>query len=323
MRGTTRPPFSLRVSVTDRCSLRCAYCRPATGRHDVQGDERLSYKEIVRFVRVVAARYGLSQVRLTGGEPLVRPQIETLVEMLAAEGVSDLALTTNGQQLAELAGPLKHAGLLRVNVSLDTLDPARFSAITRGGSLRKTLSGIEAALQAGLRPVKLNMVVMRSLNDDEVGGLVRFAMEHDCQVRFLELMPIGVAAADFENRFVSSAEVRARLGPEFTLYPLPVDPHDTSRNFIASDGRGRTATVGFISPYSEPFCAGCWRLRLTAAGELMGCLARPERIPLASLLRGGTKVDVEAICAAVEQAVAMKRRNGEFIQPRAMLAIGG
>ncbi len=323
MRGTACPPLSLRVSVTDRCSLRCAYCRPAAGRGDVEHLDLLSYEQMVRFVRLLNTRYGLSQVRLTGGEPLVRPHIEKLVEMLAAEGVPDLALTTNGQQLAELANPLKEAGLCRVNVSLDTLDPARFWAITRGGALRRTLAAIDAALHAGLDPVKLNMVVMRGINDDEVTGLVRFAIDHDCQMRFLELMPIGVAAADFENRFVSSAEVRGRLTSEFALDPLPVDPYDTSRNFAAVDDRGRSATVGFISPYSQPFCAGCWRLRLTAAGELMGCLARPERIPLAPLLHRGTEVDIQTICAAVEQALIVKRRNGEFVQPRTMVAIGG
>jgi cyclic pyranopterin phosphate synthase len=285
--------------------------------------ELLSYEAIVRFVRLLKARYGLAQVRLTGGEPLVRPEIEELVAMLASAGVSDLALTTNGQQLAELARPLKQAGLHRINVSLDTLNPATFTAITRGGTLDKTLAGIEAARRIGLRPIKLNTVVMRGLNEHEVAGLVRFAIERDCQVRFLELMPIGVAAAEFTDRFVSSAEVRRRLAGEFTLSALPVDPQGTSRNFVGEHRRGRSAVIGFISPYSEPFCAGCWRLRLTATGELIGCLARPEGIPLARLLRAGPETDADAMSAAVEQALSVKRRNGEFIQPRAMVAIGG
>ena len=291
---------------------------PAAAREDV-----LSYTEILRFVCELKARYGLSQVRLTGGEPLVRPEIDRLVAMLAAAGVSDLALTTNGQQLAGLAGRLKRAGLSRINISLDTLNPETFTAVTRGGILSRTLAGIAAAQQAGLSPVKLNVVVMRGWNNSEVAGLVRFAIDHDCQIRFLELMPIGVAAAGFEERFVSTAEVRERLSEEFTLAALPVDQHDTSRNFVARDGRGRSTIVGFISPYSEPFCAGCWRLRLTATGALIGCLARSERIPLAPLLRGGREMDGEAIAAAVEQALSIKRRNGEFIQPQAMVGIGG
>lgn len=317
-----RPPLSLRLSVTDRCSLRCAYCMPATGAPKVAGAEMLSYEDIVRFVSVLKGRYEVAQVRLTGGEPLLRPEIQKLVSMLGALGGSDLALTTNGQQLEELAGPLKQAGLHRINISLDTLNPEKFAAITRGGILAKTLAGIAAARRAGLHPIKLNTVVMRGRNDQEVADLVRFALDHGCQVRFLELMPIGVAADGFDDCFVSSAEVRERLGREFTLTALPVDPQDTSRDSVAEDNRGRTAIVGFISPYSEPFCAGCWRLRLTATGVLIGCLARSGGIPLASLLRS-SKPNVDALDAAVEEALRMKRRNGEFIQPRAMVGIGG
>jgi cyclic pyranopterin phosphate synthase len=282
----------------------------------------LSYEEILAFVRELAARYPLDHVRLTGGEPLVRPQIERLVAMLAGAGVSDIALTTNGQQLAGLAERLKQSGLGRVNVSLATLDPETFAAITRGGVLQKTLDGIAAAQRAGLRPVKLNMVVVRGRNDHEVVDLARFALEHECQMRFLELMPVGVAAAGFEDRFVSTAEVRERLSRHFTLSALPVDPHGTSRDVVAADAHGRSTVVGFISPYSEPFCAGCRRLRLTSSGVLMGCLARAEGIPLAPFLRSGA-ANSDAIAVAVEHAFGTKRRNGEFIQPRAMAGIGG
>jgi cyclic pyranopterin phosphate synthase len=194
-------------------------------------------------------------------------------------------LTTCGQQLAEKASGLKQAGLDRINVSLDSLNPATYAEISRGGVLEKTLTGIVAARQAGLHPVKLNMVVLRGKNDGEVSDLVRFAMKHDCQVRFLELMPIGEAAADFGASFVPSAEVRERLAGTFSLTALPVDPASTSRDFLALDGHGRSTVVGFISPYSEPFCGGCWRLRLTATGFLIGCLARPVGIQLAPLLR--------------------------------------
>jgi len=319
----SRPPLSLRVSVTSRCSLRCTYCMPANGVPTGVREEVLSFKETLRFVCELKARYGLAHVRITGGEPLVRPGIDRLVAMFAAVGVSDLAMTTNGQQLAGLAKRLMRAGLSRINISLDTLNPETFASITRGGSLEKTLAGIAAAQEAELQPVKLNVVVIRGRNDNEVAGLVRFAIENDCQIRFLELMPIGVAAAGFKDHFVSSAEVRERLWREFTLTALPVEPHGTSRNFAANDRHGRSAIIGFISPYSEPFCAGCWRLRLTATGVLMGCLARSEGIPLGPLLRSDRDMDGEALAVAVEQALGMKRHNGEFIQPQAMVGIGG
>ena len=171
----------------------------------------------LRFVSLLSARYPLAQVRLTGGEPLVRPKIETLVAMLRRPACADLALTTSGQQLAERARELKQAGLDRINISLDSLDPSTYAEITRGGVLSKTLAGIAAARQAGLQPVKLNMVVLRGMNDHEVADLVRFAMQHGCQMRFLELMPIGEAAAGFEERFVPSAEVRRGLAGKFSL----------------------------------------------------------------------------------------------------------
>jgi cyclic pyranopterin phosphate synthase len=243
--------------------------------------------------------------------------------MLAAAGAPDLALTTNGQRLEELAEPLKQSGLRRVNISLDSLDPRTFAALTSGGVLSKTLDGIGAARRAGLDPVKLNVVVLRGLNDREAPALLRFAMQQGCQVRFLELMPIGVAADGFEDLFVSSAEVRFTLAREFGLAPLPVRPEDTSRNFVAEDARGRRAIVGFISPYSEPFCGACARLRLTATGVLMGCLARDEGIPLAPLLRGPSGPDVKALEGAVEAAFGTKRRDGAFRQPCAMVGIGG
>lgn len=318
-----RSPLQLRVSVTDRCSLRCGYCAPENGSAKVAREEVLSYEEIARFVAAVKAQYGLTQVRLTGGEPLLRAGLDRLVAMLAALGVADLALTTNGQRLAEMAGPLRQTGLNRVNISLDSLNSATFAAITHGGILENTLEGIAAARRAGLDPVKLNMVVMRGENDHEVADLVRFAAGHGCQMRFLELMPIGVAAAGFGDRFVSSAEVFERLACEFALTALPVDPRSTSRNFVAEDRQGRWTTIGFISPSSQPFCAGCRRLRLTATGVVLGCLARSTGIPIAPLLRSGPKLDAEALVAAVEEALGMKRLDGEFLQPRAMVGIGG
>jgi cyclic pyranopterin phosphate synthase len=286
-------------------------------------DDVLSFLEIATVVRSIKKCHGLAQVRLTGGEPLLRPGISRLVAMIAAEGVSDLALTTNGQQLAGMAVRLRKAGLLRINVSLDTLNPTTFAEITRGGNLDKTIAGIDAARAAGLRPIKLNAVLVRGQNDTEVSALVRFAIDRECEVRFLELMPIGVAADRFDERFVSSTEVRNRLSQEFELTGTPTDPHCTSRGYAARDRLGRSASIGFISPFSEPFCQGCWRLRLTATGTLTGCLARPGGVPIAQLLRGSSEVEGAAMSTAVEDALAMKRSDGEFIQPRLMVGIGG
>ena len=316
-------PISLRVSVTDRCDLKCSYCVPASTAPKAAHEDVLSFEQILLFVSMLQRRFNLARVRLTGGEPLLRPGIENLVAGLAAAGVPDLALTTSGQQLADKATGLKEAGLDRVNISLDTLDPETFAAITGGASLSRTLAGIVAARQAGLAPVKLNAVVLRGRNDHEIPALIQFAIESGCQVRFLELMPIGEAAAGFEERFVPAAEIRSRINGHFSLTALAVDPLSTSRNFESRDSSGGSTRVGFISPYSEPFCGGCWRLRLTSTGTLIGCLARPEGLPLAPLLRNGAEPDCEALAEAVEQALRWKRRNREFAQPRQMVQIGG
>ncbi|MFB3776592.1 MAG: GTP 3',8-cyclase MoaA [Bryobacteraceae bacterium] len=316
-------PVSLRVSVTDRCALRCVYCAPSGHATRRTCGDGLSFKEIAEFSGLAGRLYGLKKIRITGGEPLIRPEIESLVAMLAAQGTPDLALTTDGQRLAATAEPLKRAGLRRVNVSLDSLESATFASITHGGVLEKTLGGIEAAQRAGLAPVKLNMVVLRGMNDHEPPALVRFAMRHGCQARFLELMPIGEAAARFEELFVPSAEVLARLETEFRLTPHPTGPQNTSRDYVAEDGSGRRAIVGLISPTTMPFCAGCRRLRLTTEGVLIGCLGRNEGVPLAPLLRAHPGPDVPALTAAIERALDTKRHGSEFVQPRAMVGIGG
>ncbi|MCC7175237.1 MAG: GTP 3',8-cyclase MoaA [Bryobacterales bacterium] len=321
--GDRHPGLSLRVSVTDRCPLRCSYCRPGAGALGAARDRILTYEQIANFVSVVMDRYAVRQVRITGGEPLARPQVERLVAMLAALGVPDLALTTNGQHLAGKAAILRRSGLMRINISLDSLDPVRFREITGGGVLEKTLAGIQAARDAGLHPIKLNTVVLRGRNDREVVDLVRFAEEQGAELRFLELMPIGMASAGFAESFVSSAEVRERLEEAFDLEPLPERPEDTSRDFVVRRERGGGTVIGFVSPYSQPFCAGCWRLRLTAAGSLIGCLARPQGIPLSWDRHGGSRLDAGAVCEAVDLALGLKRRDGNFVQPRHMVMIGG
>ena len=317
------PALSLRISVTDQCNLRCTYCLPARGGPGAGPDPFLSFEEICRFVELLARQYPISQVRLTGGEPLVRPDLEVLIGLLRRVHSGEIALTTNGQGLSRKAHALKQAGLDRVNVSLDSLRPAVFAEITRGGILQKTLDGIRVARDVGLSPVKLNAVMLRGLNDREAPDLVRFAMAEGVQLRFLELMPVGEAARDFDRMFVSSEETRARLRECFRLEALTSDPFSTSRNWLVRDARGRETVVGFVSPYSEPFCSGCFRLRLTARGTLIGCVARPHGISVAQLLRREDRDSEEALLQAVQSALGTKRRDSYFVQPTRMVVLGG
>ncbi len=315
-----RGSLSLRVSVTDRCGLGCVYCTPERGVRSAPLDGYLSFDQIVSFVRLAASHYRVTQVRITGGEPLARPHLEVLIASLSALGIPDIALTTNGQALAQRAHLLRRAGLHRLNVSLDSLRPEVYAQITRGGDLRKTLDGLQAASEAGFSTVKLNMVVLRGINHEEVNELAEFGIQRGYQVRFLELMPIGLAAEAFARLFVSSEQTRELLRRRFTLQPEPFDVESTSRNYRIQDRAGREGWVGFISPSSEPFCSGCRRLRLTASGGLIGCLARPHALSIRPLLE---RQDAAGLLEAIEQALGMKRRDDEFVQPRPMIQIGG
>jgi len=314
--------LSLRVSVTDRCQLRCLYCVPMSGIAPLPRAEILTYEEIAAFVRYLKEEFGLSKARITGGDPLVRRDIETLVRMLADVGLPDLAMTTNAQRLAPKASLLKAAGLRRVNISLDSLKAATFERLSGGGSLRKTQQGIEAALAHDLRPVKLNMVVLRGVNDDEVAAVLAFALQHGCEARFLELMPLGPASANFRQWFVSAEEIRARLSASFSLSARPVPPGTTARDYLVTDAAGRRGVTGFIAPHSQPFCAGCARLRLTADGQLIGCLGRERRVAIKPLLRGA-QAERAGLAALVEGALLEKTKCHQFAPERAMVAIGG
>jgi len=316
-------PVSLRVSVTDRCDLHCRYCRGPEGVPIAPGERCIAYEEIVAFVRLLARGFGLSKVRITGGEPLVRRDIVDLVDMLARLNLPDLALTTNGQRLSELAAPLREAGLDRVNVSLDSLDPETYRTLTRGGDLKRTLAGIEAALAAGLAPVKLNAVVLRGINDGEVAALARYGLDRGCPVRFLELMPIGVAGPHLSEWFVPSDEVRAALCDVFDLQPLPWDTQAASRDFAVTDAAGREGVVGFISPCSNAFCAGCRRLRLTASGKLLGCLAQVDGIDVKPILHEGDATRDARLVEAVHAALRLKRNGRRFGDQKSMVRIGG
>ncbi len=295
----------LRVSITDRCNLRCIYCMPEEGIPLMRHEDILRFEEIRRLVEI-AIGLGITRVRLTGGEPLARRGVVELVRMLAAlPGLEDLALTTNGTLLAPLAEDLARAGLRRVNISLDTLRPERYRAITRRGELSDALAGIEAAQRAGLDPIKINMVVMRAINDDEVTDLARLSLERGWHVRFIEYMPLGREPALARERFVSMQEVRARL--EETLGPLEpahVEGSGPARTWRLAGAPPMAGTIGFISALSEHFCATCNRLRLSADGRLFPCLFSDVELDVRTPLRRGA--DDEALRQVFRQAVAAK-----------------
>ncbi len=289
----------LRISVTDRCNLRCAYCMPEEGVPSLDAAEILSYEELLRVARV-AVRLGIWKIRVTGGEPLVRKGIlGFLAELARLPGVRDLCLTTNGILLAETAAALRRAGLRRVNVSLDTLRPERFERIARRGGLDRVLAGIRAAREHGLRPVKVNVVAMRGVNDDELADFVEFARTQGVEVRFIEFMP-GGGGWD-ESRVIPAAEILERLSGRFRLEPVrELRSSGPSRTYRLPDG----TRIGVISPLSDHFCGTCNRLRLTAAGRLRTCLFSNREIDLRRVLRSG--VDDGVLEAVLRDAVARK-----------------
>lgn len=313
----------LRVSVTDRCNLACRYCVAPESRVDqARRPEMLSYEEVARLTALFA-RAGVRRIRFTGGEPLVRRGFVQMVELVRREtGLRDLFVTTNGVRLAGLAERLVRAGIRGVNVSLDTLDPARFRDFTGGGDLSRTVGGIHAAVAAGME-VKLNAVLLRGANDDELGRLVDFAWELGATPRFIERMPIGQNAPGV--RTLTADEAVGRLGARLERGGwMSQDRHGPARYMPAADGSGRR--VGFISAMSEQFCASCNRLRLTATGEIRSCLASPERVPLRELLRSCAS-DAD-ILAAVRTALLNKRAAHEMgdlvpVPGPAMRSIGG
>ncbi len=316
---------NLRVSVTDRCNIRCVYCMPETVQF-LPRKELLSFEEIERFVRV-AAGLGITKIRLTGGEPLVRRDLPELVRKLSrVEELHDLGLTTNGLLLAPLAKPLWEAGLRRINVSLDAMEAGKFEEITRRPGFEQVIEGILAAKAAGFSPVKVNAVAMRGVTEQEVVPLARFAREHGLEMRFIEYMPLDVANQWERGKVLLAAEILEMLEAEFgRLEPAPdQDPRAPAADFVYADGGGR---VGLIASISRPFCASCNRIRLTAEGKLRNCLFALEEVDIRSLIRGGSTD--EEIGRAVRESVAGKWEGHEintarFIKPdRLMYSIGG
>jgi len=294
-----RPINYLRISVTDRCNLRCIYCMPEEGVALLSHRDILTYEEIYTVAKV-AAGLGINRVRLTGGEPLVRLGLTELVRILAGlKEINDLSLTTNGILLAQYAAALKKAGLRRVNISLDTLKPERFRRITRCGELEDTLKGIEAAHAVGLEPVKINMVVMDGVNDDELIDFAHKTIEDGWHVRFIEHMPV---TEDESINLVSVKEMKRRLDILGKMEPVKMDVGNGPAKYYRFPGaRG---TVGFITPITEHFCYQCNRLRLTADGKLRPCLLSEEEIDLREALRSGASSD--EIKRLIEKAIACK-----------------
>src|SRR5213080_834742 len=317
---------SLRVSVTDKCNFRCRYCMPAEGLEWLGRDEVLSFEEMARLVRVLA-RLGVDEVRLTGGEPLVRRDLPVLVGMLAAiDGVHDLSLTTNGVLLDRLAGPLVEAGLKRLNVSLDSLSHVRFAEITRRDALDQVLAGLaEAERYPELRPIKVNCVAIKGFTEDEVPALAELARRKPYVVRFIEFMPLDADRAWSADQVLTGGEIRAlveaRHGP---LVEVPAKPSSTARRFRFADGQGE---LGFVNPVSEPFCSSCDRIRVTADGQLRTCLFSRREWDLKTPLRDGASDD--ELIRVLRFAIAHKELKHKINEPgfvrasRSMSQIGG
>jgi GTP 3',8-cyclase len=323
--GWGREIKSLRISVTDRCNFRCRYCMPEEGLEWLRRDEVLSYEEIARLVSVLAAM-GVDEVRLTGGEPLVRRDVPLLVEMIASTpGVRDLSLTTNGILLDRLAGPLVQAGLRRINVSLDSLSHVRFAEITRRDALDRVLAGLEEAERyPELRPIKVNCVAIRGFTEEEVPALAELARRKPYVVRFIEFMPLDADETWRQDEVLTGAEIRSLIEERWPLVELPAKPSSTAKRFRFADGAGE---IGFVNPVSEPFCSSCDRIRLTADGQLRTCLFSRREWDLKTPLRDG--VSDEQLAELIRWAVRHKELKHRINEPgfvrasRSMSQIGG
>lgn len=296
----------LRVSVTDRCDLRCFYCMPKDFKDFEEPEDWLTFEEIGRVIGAFG-RLGVHRVRLTGGEPLVRKNLPDLVARIARQpGIEDVSLSTNATRLVKHAMELKAAGVSRINASLDTLDSETFRQITQG-RLEKTLDGLMAAKAAGLDPIKLNMVVMKGVNDHEVEDMVGFCIEHGFTLRFIETMPVGDTGRDAADRFVDLQEIRTRLEARFDLIPGVIPGGGPARYMRVA---GTDVYIGFITPMSQHFCDTCNRVRLSVDGTLLMCLGQEHSFELRPLLRGG--ISDEGLREAIIGAVDLKPERHEF-----------
>ncbi len=320
--GFGRVHRDLRISVTDRCNFRCTYCMPEEGLDWVPRSELLTFEEVTRVARLAVERYGVDGIRLTGGEPTVRARLSVLVEMLASLGV-DLSMTTNGVTLPLVAPALRKAGLKRVNISCDSLQRDRFARLARRDQLGRVLEGIDAALDAGFSPVKVNCVVMRGVNDDEIADFVHFGRRKGVEVRFIEFMPLDADGIWTSNTVVDVAEILDKVQAASPVEAV-VRTSAPATRYRFVDGKG---IVGIVASVSDSFCATCDRVRLTADGHFRNCLFAIEETDLRTLLRSGASDD--DIADAIEASVASKWAGHQinrvhFIKPRrSMSQIGG
>jgi cyclic pyranopterin phosphate synthase len=323
--GHGRTIGDVRISVTDRCNFRCQYCMPAEGLPWLERSALLSYEEIERIVRLLASM-GVHDVRLTGGEPLVRRELWRLVEALSAiEDVHDLSLTTNGYLLTRQVDDLVRAGLKRINVSLDSLAPDRFFQLTRRDSLQQVLEGLEAAQQhPELRPIKINVVALKDFTEDEVLRFAEFARRHPYEVRFIEFMPLDADRTWTREKVLPNRDIVAMIDAVYPLEAVGRERHGTARRYRFADGIGE---MGFISPVTEPFCGDCNRIRITAEGELRTCLFSMTETDLREPLRAGASdAELEAIVRDAVWRKELKHHVNDpgFVQPaRTMSRIGG
>ncbi len=317
----------LRISVTDRCNMRCDYCRPAADAYQAEPRSHiLSFEEITRIVKV-AAGLGVNKVRITGGEPLVRKDLSQLIEQLSAiDGVTDLAMTSNATYLAKHAQALKDAGLNRINISLDTLNLLRFKALT-GSELQPVLDGIQAAKDVGLLPIKLNTVLMKGINDDEVASLIDFASDMDATIRFIELMPMK-QGMDWDKHYISVEDVLSQDDVQARVDISPMQTGNTAARYLplrngSKKGKGE---VGFIMPMSERFCEGCNRLRLTSDGGLRSCLPADKQMNIRDVMRaGGSDADIRDVflrSALIKPEIGVYDFSADS-EKRSMINIGG
>lgn len=314
----------IRISVTDRCNLRCVYCMPEKGVDLLKHQDMMSFEEIYNLVKALIPS-GIKKIRLTGGEPLVRTGIESLIKMLRSlPEIEDITLTTNGILLEEMAKGLKDAGLTRVNVSLDSLDPVRFKQITRWGSLDKVLKGIDKAIEAGLKPVKINVVAIKGFNDDEFIDFVEYAYKKEVQVRFIELMPIGESDDEAILKHYPIDDIKKLIETRFTLEETSdIKTNGPAENYRITGGKG---DVGFIGALSHKFCSTCNRLRLTSDGKIRPCLYIDKEYDVLKLIRDGASPEflrdfVEEIILGKPEGHNMEEGWGN--QRRKMSQIGG
>jgi GTP 3',8-cyclase len=313
----------LRVSVTDRCNFRCVYCRSADPENHMPAANLLSWAEYERLIRIFVGM-GIRKVRITGGEPVVRRGVEDFIGRVKALGVHDLSMTTNGYRLADNCDRLVAAGMDRINISLDSLNREKFERITRTKTFDQVIAGIDAAQSSKLRPVKINAVLVRGINDDEVEAFAEFARDRDLIMRFIEFMPLDADRSWTRDVVVTGAEVQRRISARWPLVPVVHERSETARKFRFADGRGE---IGLISPVSQPFCGFCSRIRLTADGKLRTCLFSKDDHDLRHLLRGAAtdrEIGDEIAAIVMQKEKSHHINDPGFVPPsRTMVSIGG